>query len=171
MSELEKIVQQQRLENKKLEIMFSDSKRQSLQLSLALTQQQEIPPADPWGKFVASEVTGSYYAVARGQGFDSFGIYAEVNKFLFEVNGVVGSFFKVCESYSEAHLYLKEHFVKEDPIPLDVAATNSPPALPEGGLLSPPIPPGVEKKRSFQGQHVESRRAQCDRRSVKKERR
>jgi hypothetical protein len=69
-----------------------------------------------------------------------------VNKFLFEVNGVVGSLFKVCESYSEDHLYLKEHFVKEDPVPLDVAATDSPPSLPEGGLLSPPVPP--EEKRS-----------------------
>jgi hypothetical protein len=69
-----------------------------------------------------------------------------VNKFLFEVNGVVGSLFKVCESYSEAHLYLKEHFVKEDPAPLDVAATDSPPLFPEGGLSSPPAPP--EEKRS-----------------------
>jgi hypothetical protein len=80
--------------------------------------------------------------------FDSFGIYDDVNKFLFEVNGVVGLLFKVCESYSEAHLYLKGNFVKE----------------------SPP-PPGGEKKRYFQGQYVGSRRAQCDRRSVKSERR
>jgi hypothetical protein len=74
------------------------------------------------------------------------GIYADVNNFLFEVNGVMGSLFKVYESYSEAHLYLKEHFVKEDPAPLDVAATDSPPSLPKGGLLSPPVPP--EEKRS-----------------------
>jgi hypothetical protein len=33
MSEMAKIVQQQRLENKKLEKRFSDSKRQDLQLS------------------------------------------------------------------------------------------------------------------------------------------
>jgi viroplasmin and RNaseH domain-containing protein len=62
-------------------------------------------------------VTGVYYAVARGRKFDSSGIYADVNKFLPEVNGVVGLLFKVCESYSEAHLYLKEHFVKEHPSP------------------------------------------------------
>jgi hypothetical protein len=58
----------------------------------------------------------------------------------------VGSLFKVCESYYEAHLYLKEHFMKEDPAPLDVAATYFPPSLPKGGLSSPPAPP--EEKRS-----------------------
>jgi hypothetical protein len=120
MSELAKIVHQQRLENKKFEKLFSDIKRQALQLSVALSQQQESPPADPWEFFFASEGTGSYYTVSRGKRFDSFGIYANVYKFLFEVNGVVGSLFKVCESYSKAHLYLKEHFVKEDPVPLDV---------------------------------------------------
>jgi hypothetical protein len=35
-----RIVQQQHLENKKLEKLFSDSKRQALQLSEALNQQQ-----------------------------------------------------------------------------------------------------------------------------------
>jgi hypothetical protein len=45
-------------------------------------------------KLVTSEVIGSYYAVARGRRFDSFGIYADVSKFLFEVN-VVGSLFKM----------------------------------------------------------------------------
>jgi hypothetical protein len=104
MSELAKIIQQQRLENKKLEKLFSDSKRQALQLSVALSQQKYSPPADPWDTFVASEVNGSYYAIAQGKGFGSFGIYADVNKFLFEVNGLVGSLFKVCESYSEARL-------------------------------------------------------------------
>jgi hypothetical protein len=107
MSEMAKIVQQQRLENKKLEKLFSDSKRQDLQLSEALIRQQENPPADPWDKVVTSEVTRDYYAVAQGRKFDSFGIYADVKEFLLEVNGVVGSLFKVCESYSEAHLYLK----------------------------------------------------------------
>jgi hypothetical protein len=47
MSEMANIVQQQLLENKKLEKKFSDAKRQSLQLSEALSQQQENPPADP----------------------------------------------------------------------------------------------------------------------------
>jgi hypothetical protein len=146
MSELAKIVQQQRLENKKLEKLFSDYKRHALQPSVDLSQQQESSPADPWEKFVSSEVTGYYYAVARGRIFDSFGIYADVNKLLFEVNGVVGSLFKVCESYSEARLYVKELFTKEDPTPLDVAATDSPPSFPEGGSSSPPVPPGGEKK-------------------------
>jgi hypothetical protein len=72
MSELANIVQQQRLENKKLEKLFSDSKRQALQLSIALSQQQESPPDDPWDKFVTSEVTGSYYGVAQGKRFNSF---------------------------------------------------------------------------------------------------
>jgi hypothetical protein len=140
MSELSKIVQQQRLENKKPEKLFSYSKRQALQLSVALSQQQERPPADPWEKIVTSEVTGSYYSVAQGKRFESFGIYADVNKLLFEANGVVGSLFKVCESYSEARLYLKEHFVKEDPAPLDIAAIDSPPSFPERGLSSSPVP-------------------------------
>jgi hypothetical protein len=70
----------------------------------------------------------------------------DVHKFLFEVNGVVGSLFKVSESYSEAHLYLKEHFVKEDSVPLDVTPTDSPPSLTKGGLSSPPVSP--EEKRS-----------------------
>jgi hypothetical protein len=51
MSEMAKIVQQQRLENKKLEKLFSDSQRQALQLSDALSQQQENPPARPWISF------------------------------------------------------------------------------------------------------------------------
>jgi hypothetical protein len=146
MSELAKIVQQQRLENKKIEKLFSDSKRKAFQLSVALSHQQESPPAYPWEKCVASEVTGSYYAVAQRKRFDSFGIYVNVNKLLCEVNGVVGSLFIVCESYSEAHLYLQEHFMKEDPAPLDVAAADSPPSFPEGGLSPPPVPP--EEKRS-----------------------
>jgi hypothetical protein len=83
---------------------------------------------------------------SRRRRFDSFGIYADVSKFLFEVNGVVGSLFKVCESYSEAHLYLKEHFVKERPPPLNVAKTDSPPSFPKGGSSYPPVPP--EEKRS-----------------------
>jgi hypothetical protein len=60
MSEMAKIVQQQRLENKKLEKLFSDFKIQALQLSEALSQQQDNPPADQWEKFVTSEVTGYY---------------------------------------------------------------------------------------------------------------
>jgi hypothetical protein len=40
MYELAKILQQQRLKNKKLKKLFSDSKKQSLQLSLALSQKQ-----------------------------------------------------------------------------------------------------------------------------------
>jgi hypothetical protein len=71
------------LENKKLEKLFSDSKIQALQMHAALSQQQESPPADPWDKSVKSEITGSYYAVSQGGRFDSFGIYAGVNKFLF----------------------------------------------------------------------------------------
>jgi hypothetical protein len=98
-SELAEIIQQQHLENKKLEKFFSHAKRKSLQLSLALSQKQEIPPSDPWNTFVTSEVTGSYYVVARGKWLSSFGIYADVNEFLLEVNGVVGYLFKVCESY------------------------------------------------------------------------
>jgi hypothetical protein len=50
MSEMAQIVQQKHLENKKLEKLFSDAKRQALQLSEALSQQQENPPADPWKK-------------------------------------------------------------------------------------------------------------------------
>jgi hypothetical protein len=69
-----------------------------------------------------------------------------VNKFLFKVNWVVGSLFKVCESYSKDHLYLRAYFVKEDPVPPDVAPTDSAPSLPKGGISSPPVPP--EDKRS-----------------------
>jgi hypothetical protein len=99
--------------------------------------------------------------IARGKGFDSFGIYADAKKFLFEVNGVVVSLFKVRESYSEAHLYLKEHFVKEDPVPLDTAAIDPPRS--QGGSIVPSHTRGGVKKRYFQGQHVAYRRAQCDR--------
>jgi hypothetical protein len=140
MSEMDKIAQQQRLENKTLEKIFSDSKRQPLHISEALIQQQENPPADHWDKFVISEVTGPYYKVARGRRFDSFGIYADVSKFIFEVNGVVGSLFQGCESYSKAYLYLKAIFVKDHHAPLNIAATDSPPSCPELGASSPPPP-------------------------------
>jgi hypothetical protein len=131
------------LENKKLEKKFSDAKIKPLQLYLSLSQKQESPPADPWDKFVASEVISSYYAVARGKGFSSLGICADVNKFLLEVNGVVASLFKVCESYSEARFYLREHYVKEkgDPVPQDVTPTHSPPPrFPRGGYRPLPYP-------------------------------
>jgi hypothetical protein len=82
MSEMAKIVRQQRLENKKLKKLFSDSKRQALQLSQALSQQQENPPDEPWEFFFTSEVTGYYYTAAQGRIFDSFGIYADVSKSL-----------------------------------------------------------------------------------------
>jgi hypothetical protein len=134
MSEMANIVRQQRLDSKQLEKLFSDSKRQAFQLSEALSKQQENPPADRWDKFVTSEVTESYYAVAQGIRFDSFGIYADVSKFIFEVNGVVGSLFKVCASYSGSHHYLKEHLVKERPVPSNVAVTDSPPSFPKWAL-------------------------------------
>jgi hypothetical protein len=99
-------------------------------------------------KLVTSEVTGAYFAVARERRFDSFGIYADVNKFLLEVNGVLRSLFKVC-AYSEAHLYLKEHFIKDHPTPLNVAATDSPPSFTEVGSSSPPVPPGENRSYIF----------------------
>jgi hypothetical protein len=148
-SDMAKIVQQQRMENKKLEKLFSDAKKKSLQLSEALSQQQENTPAYPWDKFVTSEVTGSYYAVTQGRRFDSSGIYADVNKFLLEVNGVVGSLFKVCDSYSKAHLYLKERFVKEHPAPSNVAATDSPPSFTKVASLSPSAPPQGEREAIY----------------------
>jgi hypothetical protein len=72
-----------------------------------------------------------------------------VNKLLLEVNGVVGSLLKVCESYSEAHLYLKEHFVKEHPAHLNVAAIDTLPSFPEGGSSSLPVPPGENRSYIF----------------------
>jgi hypothetical protein len=72
-----------------------------------------------------------------------------VSKFLLEVNGVVGSLFKVCESYSEAHLCLKEYFIKDHPAPSNVAATDSPPSFPEGGSSSPSVPPGEKRSDLF----------------------
>jgi hypothetical protein len=72
-----------------------------------------------------------------------------VNKFHLEVNGVVELLFKVCESYSESHLYTKEHFVKEHPAPSNVAAINSPPSFTEVGSSSPPIPPGGNRSDLF----------------------
>jgi hypothetical protein len=109
---------------------------------LKLSVSNKITLLRTLGKNVTSEVTGSYYAVARGRRFDSFGIYADVNKFLLEVNGVVGSLFKVCESYSEAHLHLKEHFIQDHPAPSNVASTDSPPSLTKVAFSSPSAPPG-----------------------------
>jgi hypothetical protein len=71
--------------------------------------------------------------------------YADVNKLLLEVNGVVGSLFKLCESYYEAHRYLKEHFVKEHPAPSSVAATDSPPSFTEVASSSPSVLPGENR--------------------------
>jgi hypothetical protein len=49
------------------------------------------------------------------------GIFGDVKKFVIEVNGAIGALFKVCELYSEARLYLEEHFTKgkDDPMFLD----------------------------------------------------
>jgi benzoyl-CoA reductase/2-hydroxyglutaryl-CoA dehydratase subunit BcrC/BadD/HgdB len=65
-----------------------------------------------------------------------------VNKFLLEVNGVVGLLFKVCESYSEAYLYLKEHFVQDHPTPSNVTSTDSPPLFTKVASSYPSAPPG-----------------------------
>jgi hypothetical protein len=140
-------MKQQRIENKKLKKLFSDEQKQLLQLSEALSQQQEIPPAVPWDNFVTSEVTGSYYVVARGRKFESSRIYSDANKFLLEVNGVVGSLFKVCEFYYEAHLYLKGHLVPDHPVPSSVASTDSNPSFTKVAS-SPAPPPGGGGKRS-----------------------
>jgi hypothetical protein len=175
-SKLTKIVQEQCLENKKLEKLFLASKKKLLQLSLVLNQKQESTHFDPWVNFLATEVIGSYYDVARGKGFSSFGIYVDVKEFLMEVNGVVGSLFKVCESYSEAHLYLKEHFTKatDDPIFLGTDPRGPPSPPPKGGVAFPhphPHPKRREEKRPFQGQYVGFGRAQCNGRSLGRERR
>jgi hypothetical protein len=71
-SELAQIVQQQHLENKKLENLFSDSKMKSLQLSLALRKIGKETSSDPWDKLFASEVSGSYYAIAEGRNSGSW---------------------------------------------------------------------------------------------------
>jgi predicted RNase H-like nuclease (RuvC/YqgF family) len=55
MSDLTQIVQKQHIENKKLEKLLSDSKRKSLQLSLALSLKEEKTSSDPWDKFVVSK--------------------------------------------------------------------------------------------------------------------
>jgi hypothetical protein len=82
-----------------------------------------------------------------------------VSKFLFEVNGVVWSLFKVCESYSEAHLYLKDSFVREHPAPLNVAAIDFPPSFPpsfpEGGSSSPPVPPDEKRGDLFKARMLD----------------
>jgi hypothetical protein len=76
---------------------------------LALNQKEEETSYDPWDKFLVSEVSDSYYAVAEGRNSGSFGIYADVGKFLSEVGGVVGALFKVCPTYPEVMLYLEFH--------------------------------------------------------------
>jgi hypothetical protein len=124
---------------------FLFSKKKSLQLSLSLIQKQESAPVDLWDKFLATEVTGYYYAVAMVNSVDIFGINADVKKFLTEVNGVVGALFKVCESHSEARLYLEDH------------STNGKGISLREGLLTrhtrwkppPPTHPGMKKRDLF----------------------
>jgi hypothetical protein len=147
MSELAKIVQEQRLENKKLEKIFLASKKKSLQLIFTLNQKQYSTPVDPWDFFLTTEVTGSDYTVAGGKLFGIFRIYADVKKFLMEVNGMVGILFKVCESFSEAHLYLEDPFTKETDGPIflgtDLRGSPSPPT--RGGVAPPTKHPEVKR--------------------------
>jgi hypothetical protein len=140
MSEMAKIVQQQRLENKKLENfsqILKDSLSSCLKLSvsnkriLLLTRVKNLSHQRSLGIITRSPEEQDSTVLG----------YADVSKFLLEVNGVFGSLCKVFESNSEAHLYLEEHFVKEHPTPSNVAATDSPPSFPEGGSSSPPAPP------------------------------
>jgi hypothetical protein len=162
MSELAKNVQQQRLENNKLEKLFSDSKKKSLHISLALSQKQENVHVDPWDRFVATEVTGSYYAVSRGGSFYSLGIYADVKMFVMEVNGMVGDLFKVCESYSEARLCLEEHFTKGNYDPTGYRFERNSFLVTRGGVSPPSHTTRNEEKRPFQGHHVRWGRVKCD---------
>jgi hypothetical protein len=81
--------------------------------------------------------------------FDSFGIYADVNKFLLEFNGVVGSLFNVCEYYCEAHRYLKEHFVEEHPAPRLSPRPIPLPLSPRWTLHPRPTPRGEKRGNLF----------------------
>jgi hypothetical protein len=76
---------------------------------LALSQNEEETSSDPWDKFLVSEVSCYYYAVAEGRNSGSFVIYADVGKFTSEVDGGVGALFKVCPTLPEARLYLEVH--------------------------------------------------------------
>jgi hypothetical protein len=111
MSDLTQIYQQQCLENKKLEKFFSYSKRKSLQLSLALNQKEGETSSDPLDTFLVSEVSGSYYVVAEGRNYGSFGIYVDVDvgKFLSEVDCMAGALFRVYPTYPASRLYLEVH--------------------------------------------------------------
>jgi hypothetical protein len=138
MSEIAKIIQQQRLENKNLDFFQIPRDRLSDCLKLSVKNKRTLLLT----RGINVSHQKSLDLIIRSlkeEDLTVFGIYAGVNKFLFEVNRVVGSLFKVWESYSEAHLYLKENFVKEHPAPLNVAVTNSHTSF----LPSPP-----EEKRS-----------------------
>jgi hypothetical protein len=60
-------------------------------------------------KFLVSEVSDPYYAVAEGRNSGSFGMYVDVGKFLSEVDGVVGTLLKLFPTYPEVRLYLEVH--------------------------------------------------------------
>jgi hypothetical protein len=144
MSEMAKIMQQQHIENKKLEKLFSDARRQSLQLSGALIQQPDNPPAGLGTHLSRQRLLGLITQSPDEEDSTVLG-----NKFLLEVNGVAGSIFKLCESHSEAHFYVKEHFVKEHPAPSNVAATDSPPSFTEVASSPPSVPLGVNRSDLF----------------------
>jgi viroplasmin and RNaseH domain-containing protein len=64
---------------------------------------------DPWDKFTSDEIKGQYFAVSVGRNEHSFGIYAELTRFKEEIEGYPTSSYQSCESYTEAHQYLKKY--------------------------------------------------------------
>jgi hypothetical protein len=55
------------------EVFFQILKRNRSNFHVPSFRSKKVPHVDPWDKFVATEVTGSYYVVANGGG-DIFGI-------------------------------------------------------------------------------------------------
>jgi hypothetical protein len=74
---------------------------------------KDYKTGDPWDKFLLTEIGEHYYAVDVGKDRDIFGIYANLEKFQKETEGVIGSIYGYCESYAEAHQYLEDYLQKQ----------------------------------------------------------
>jgi hypothetical protein len=83
---------------------------------------------DPWDKFTSDEIKGQYFAVAVGRNEHSFGVYADFERFKFEIEGHPTSLYQTCDSYIEAHHYLESYLnnVAHDKVEISTVLSKIP---------------------------------------------
>jgi hypothetical protein len=82
---------------------ISPEKRRNLKID------EDYIQGDPRDKFSFDEIKEQYFAVAVGKNENGFGIYADLIKFKYQIEGFPTCLYQSCESYTEARQYLEQY--------------------------------------------------------------